>query len=227
MQKELLTIKPTLDGSYTIFNQEIGEAYHSMNGAFQESEHVFLKNGLIEFLNRTKKTEVQVLEIGFGTGLNFLCCTEYCIKNSISMNYTGVDNHLPSLEMLSLLDYKPLFPISFPKLIETINNESRKEKENIVLKIIQDSVQNIDFKEKYDLVFYDAFAPASQPEMWEENIICKIAKTLKDDGFFISYSITGKIKTILRNEGFKIERPEGANGKRQMLRAVKLKNNYV
>ncbi len=218
-----LSIKPTLDGSNTIFDERIGEAYHSMNGAFQESDHVFVVNGLIEYLNRTQKTSLSILEIGFGTGLNFLGSAEYCIENGIDLLYIGVENNFPGLDLLKQLNYQDKFPAAFTVLENTLLNTVKATEISVLqLKLINQTAQETNYNQAVDLVFFDAFAPASQPEMWESDLITKIAARIIPNGFFISYSITGKTKEILRKAGFKIERPKGAAGKRQMLRAVKL-----
>src|SRR6202012_2782234 len=101
----MLEIVKTEDGSNTIYNSEVGENYHSRHGALQESRHVFLKSGLEYFLANNPSKEVSILEVGFGTGLNFLLSAEYCINNQIKLNYTGIEAYPLSLEMIGQIGY--------------------------------------------------------------------------------------------------------------------------
>src|ERR1700749_4346832 len=101
-----LQIVTTADGSNTIFNSEVGENYHSRHGALQESRHVFLESGLKQFLAATGAGSVSVLEVGFGTGLNFLLTADYCINRDISLDYTGIEAYPLSEEMISQTGYE-------------------------------------------------------------------------------------------------------------------------
>src|SRR5579864_1675678 len=110
MDNEILQIVTTADGSKTIFNSKVGENYHSRHGALQESRHVFLKSGLEYFLAHHPEKEVSVLEVGFGTGLNFLLSTEYCTDNQVKLNYTGIEAYPLTEELISQTGYQEYVP---------------------------------------------------------------------------------------------------------------------
>ncbi|HEY8930243.1 MAG TPA: tRNA (5-methylaminomethyl-2-thiouridine)(34)-methyltransferase MnmD [Mucilaginibacter sp.] len=223
-----LTIVPTADGSNTIFNERVGENYHSKHGALQESRHVFLNSGLVHFLTTqgSAVSEVSILEVGFGTGLNFLLSADYCIANHISLNYNGIEAYPLSLEMIARTDYKNYvskavwdeFISSYPDALAgqaDLNTSGRLQIANCELLSFQSEHQ-------YDIIYFDAFAAAYQPEMWDETAIGHAIKFLKSGGVFVTYAITGNLKRMLKAMGCKIEKAPGAPGKREMLRATKL-----
>src|SRR3569623_1300495 len=101
----MLEFVTTADGSKTIYNSEVGENYHSRHGALQESRHVFLNSGLVYYLERSPSAEVSVLEVGFGTGLNFLLSADHCIAKQIKLKYTGIEAHPLVPEMIAQTGY--------------------------------------------------------------------------------------------------------------------------
>jgi len=228
----MLEIVKTADGSNTIFNSEVGEHYHSKHGAAQESRHVFIQAGLSYFLeNNSAATLVSVLEIGFGTGLNFLLSADFCTGKEISLDYTGIEAYPLSLEMIShtgydqyisrqlwqkfIADYDSLF-ISPIELIP-----------NCKLQIANCKLLNFQSDKQYDIIYFDAFAVAHQPEMWDEAAISHTVGFLKPGGVFVTYAITGNLKRALKTLGCKVEKAPGAPGKREMLRAVKLSEPLI
>lgn len=221
-----LTIVPTADGSNTIYNAEVGEHYHSRHGALQESLHVFVKSGLQYFLERNETTEVRILEVGFGTGLNFLLTADTCAGKQIKLDYTGIEAYPVSAEMMRQTGYQQYIP----KLLwEQFNNNypaaltGKVEIDNTVqLHIAHSKLLDFKTEEHVDIIYFDAFAATHQPEMWTEEAIGHTVSFLKPGGVFVTYAITGNLKRMLKSLGFKVEKAPGAPGKREMLRAVKL-----
>jgi tRNA U34 5-methylaminomethyl-2-thiouridine-forming methyltransferase MnmC len=220
-----LKIVTTADGSKTVYNSEVGENYHSRHGALQESRHVFLKSGLLYFLANNAVTEVSILEVGFGTGLNFLLSAEYCTENSVNLNYTGIEAYPLTDEMISQTGYDEYI------LPEIWNGFSKQYPASLKHEVVFNAFCKLqtahcklnDFRsdKRYDVVYFDAFASIRQPEMWNEAAITHTAHFLKPGGVFVTYAITGNLKRMLKNLGFKVEKAPGAPGKREMLRAVR------
>ncbi|WP_426585463.1 tRNA (5-methylaminomethyl-2-thiouridine)(34)-methyltransferase MnmD [Mucilaginibacter sp. R-33] len=221
-----LTIVTTADGSNTIYNSEVGEHYHSRHGALQESLHVFVKSGLQYFLERNNTSGVSILEVGFGTGLNFLLTADGCTGAQIKLNYTGIEAYPLSAEMMAQTGYRQYIP---ELLWEQFNNNYSAALTGKVqigttnqLYIAHSKLLNFKTDEQFDIIYFDAFAAAHQPEMWDEEAIGHTVSFLKPGGVFVTYAITGNLKRMLKSQGFKIEKAPGAPGKREMLRAVKL-----
>lgn len=220
-----LTLVTTADGSKTIFNAQVGENYHSRHGALQESRHVFLNSGLRYFLSGSEAAEVSVLEVGFGTGLNFLLSADFCTGNQIKLNYTGIEAYPLSAEMLAATNYDQYVPTDLWQNYLNAYHQalSRQTDLNPYVRLFIAHLQLLQFtsKERFDVVYFDAFAAIHQPEMWNEQAIAHTAQFLKPGGVFVTYAITGNLKRMLKGLGFTVEKAPGAPGKREMLRAVK------
>ncbi len=225
MSHQLQLVK-TADGSNTIFNPEVGENYHSKHGALQESRHVFLNSGLICFLDRSIESinNVSVLEVGFGTGLNFLLTADFCTEKQIKLNYTGIEAYPLSAEMISQTGYDQYvsapvwnkFIADYPNALDNkiaLNNYCDLQLANCKLADFQSGRQ-------FDVIYFDAFAASYQPEMWDEKAIAHAIQFLKPGGVFVTYAITGNLKRTLKALGCKVEKAPGAPGKREMLRAT-------
>ncbi|CAN5180948.1 tRNA (5-methylaminomethyl-2-thiouridine)(34)-methyltransferase MnmD [soil metagenome] len=170
--------------------------------------------------------EVSILEVGFGTGLNFLLSAEVCAENGINLDYTGIEAYPLSKEMISQTGYNQYvspeiwngFIDSYvTSLKQTISLNTFCE-----MTIAPCKLQDFQSAQQYDIIYYDAFASARQPEMWEQPAISHAVEFLKPDGIFVTYAITGNLKRMLKALGCTIEKLPGALGKREMLRAVKL-----
>jgi tRNA U34 5-methylaminomethyl-2-thiouridine-forming methyltransferase MnmC len=219
-----LTITPTADGSNTIYNSEVGENYHSRHGALQESRHVFLDSGLKYFINKNLEgAAVSILEVGFGTGLNFLLSADFCTTQNINLNYTGIEAYPLTPQMLSQTNYKQYvstglwdqFVQNYLKALES----SIQLNASCQLQIAHCKLLGFQSESLYDVIYFDAFASANQPEMWNEEAITHTLKFLKPGGVFVTYAITGNLKRIIKGLGLKVEKAPGAPGKREMLRA--------
>jgi len=217
-------ITPTADGSNTLYNEEIGEHYHSKHGALQESKHVFINAGL-KFAS-DGKSEISVLEVGFGTGLNFILSAEYCTEHHIKLDYTSIEAFPLTTEMLNQTGYSEY--VSSKTWTDFISNyeKSLKSRQTLSplceLEIPHITLVQFGTEKRFDVIYYDAFSVQHQPEMWSDEIIAHACSFLKPGGTFVTYAITGKLKRALKACGFTIEKLLGAPGKREMLRATKV-----
>lgn len=221
-----LSIVTTADGSKTIFNAEVGENYHSKHGALQESQHVFLNAGLRYFLAGTDSTEVSVLEVGLGTGLNFLLSADFCTAKNIKLRYTGIEAYPLSPAMLAQTGYDnyvsaPMWQTFLKEYNESLNHPVQLN-QNVGLFTVNTTLMDFNSTQQYDVIYFDAFAAIHQPEMWNEAAIQHTVQFLKPGGVFVTYAITGNLKRQLKALGLKVEKAPGAPGKREMLRATKL-----
>ncbi|SEP42445.1 tRNA (5-methylaminomethyl-2-thiouridine)(34)-methyltransferase MnmD [Mucilaginibacter sp. OK283] len=221
-----LKIVTTADGSKTIYNAEVGELYHSRNGALQESLHVFVNAGLNYFLDQNNTKEVSILEVGFGTGLNFLLSADACTINHINLNYTGIEAYPLAAQMMGQTGYNDYIPAelwaSYLKHYPGALAGSVNINNNCLLQIANCKLLDFQSGRQYDIVYFDAFAASRQPEMWEQQAISHVEGFVKPGGVFVTYAITGNLKRMLKALGFSIQKVPGAAGKREMLRAIKL-----
>lgn len=227
----MLEIVQTADGSNTIFNPEVGENYHSKNGALQESKHVFLKSGLQYFLSIKEASgitveKVSVLEVGLGTGLNFLLSADYCTQNQLHLDYVGIEPFPLNTELISKTNYgqyiNPELWKAFLGMYPSTINHKVKINALCELELAHTELINFESPQLFDIIYFDAFAAAFQPEMWGEEAVAHTVSFLKTGGVFVTYAITGNLKRQLKALGFKVEKAPGAPGKREMLRATKL-----
>ena len=220
MQREVIQ---TEDGSKTIRIIELNENYHSIHGALQEANHVFMKYGLLEFQN---KEELSVFEMGFGTGLNAYLTAVKASELKIKVDYHGLEAYPVSKEELIALDYGGLIGEENRFIYDQLHSchwdESVEIIEGFSLHKIQKEIQTNNFPVSfYDLVFYDAFGPQVQEDMWSVEIFEKIFSSLKTGGFLVTYCAKGQVKRNLKAVGFTIEALPGPPGKREMTRAWK------
>ena len=224
----MLEIVKTADGSNTIYNTEVGENYHSKHGALQESRHVFVNSGLCYFLDKQAgaNTPVSILEVGFGTGLNFLLSADICAEKGIALDYTGIEAYPLSLAMIIQTGYDQYVSEElwqkFIRNYEGLLAPPAELSPNCKLQIAHCKLLNFQSDKQFDIIYFDAFASARQPEMWDEASISHTVQFLKPGGVFVTYAITGNLKRALKALGCKVEKAPGAPGKREMLRAVKL-----
>lgn len=220
----MLELVKTADGSNTIYNPQVGENYHSKNGALQESKHVFLNAGLQYFLDKSAAKQISVLEVGFGTGLNFLLTADYCTEHQTALDYTGIEAYPLTDELLGRTGYEQYVSPALWQALSA-NYQSAllspiKLNDHCQLQVANCQLLNFESAEKYEVIYFDAFAAAHQPEMWNEEAINHTIKFLKPGGVFVTYAITGNLKRMLKSLGLQIQKIPGAAGKREMLRAI-------
>lgn len=215
----------TGDGSNTLFHSEVGEHYHSKHGAIQESKHVFLQSGLQHYLERTGSSSINLLEVGFGTGLNYLVTAEFCLQGAIELHYIGIERYPLSKELILETNHGQHVTASvaseFQQTYEEAQNKKTETKQGSLLIDVCD-VKEFHTEQQIDVLYFDAFAAVHQPEMWSTETLQHVCSFMKSGGVFVTYAITGNLKRTMKSLGFKIEKTPGAPGKREMLRATKI-----
>lgn len=217
-------IKITADGSHTLYVPDLDESYHSVHGAIQEAIHVYINAGYNYFKTNN---ELNVLEVGFGTGLNTLLTYRETFKDARRVNYTSIDAYplaYESIEQLNYLDelksnlqeQEFFFQIHQAKWnsFTEINKLFSLEKLNLLL-------EDFNVKNKFDVIYFDAFGPRVQPELWKVDILTKMYEALVDEGILVTYCAKGSVKRALKEVGFTVDSIPGPPGKREMTRAIK------
>lgn len=213
------TIEKTADGSCTLFVPEMEEHYHSVNGALQESRHVFFQAGWEE-LDRTR---YRILEFGFGTGLNALLAVSRSECEGVEVTYYTIEKFPLSADLWQQLHYESL-PVEgagrwFSGLHESPWDENVSLTSRFILHKILGDFHEVSFPEQIDLVFFDAFAPDKQPEVWSQQLFDRIFRVMAPGGVLVTYCAKGVVRRMLQQAGFVVERIPGPPGKREMLRA--------
>jgi tRNA U34 5-methylaminomethyl-2-thiouridine-forming methyltransferase MnmC len=216
----------TNDGSKTIQIEAWNEQYHSTHGAIQESEHVFIQKGLTFILKDLNFDNLAILEIGFGTGLNALKTCVATENLDTSIFYEAVEAFPVPASELSELNYTSLILNKntlayFDAMHHTAWNEAVEIRTNFTLFKRLCDFSDINSIEEFNLIYFDAFGPRVQPELWTETIFSKMYSALKSKGVLVTYSAKGSVRRALQAVGFVVERLPGPPGKREMLRAIK------
>ena len=214
----------TGDGSHTLFVPELNEHYHSTYGAIQESRHVFFEAGLKQII--INQPVVRILEVGFGTGLNAFLSLLEADRSGKTIHYTAIEPFPLEPAIIKLLNYPELLGAStaslFKMLHEVVWNREMQITDHFVLYKILHDLKNIELQSGFfDLVYFDAFGPEVQPELWTEEIFRKIFSSIKKKGILVTYSAKGSIRRALKNAGFTVEKLAGPPGKREITRAIK------
>lgn len=213
------TIERTADGSLTLFVPEMEEHYHSVNGALQESRHVFFKAGWEEL----DLPVLRILEFGFGTGLNALLAESRAEQEQKEVTYFSIEKYPLPAALWQSLHYERL-PVEgaeqrFAPLHECAWNEDIHLSPHFILHKMEGDFQEVTFPNRIDLVFFDAFAPDKQPEVWSQSLFDRIYRSMTPQGILVTYCAKGAVRRMLQQAGFQVERIPGPPGKREMLRA--------
>lgn len=215
----LRVFEPTADGSGTLYVPELDEHYHSVKGALTESKHIFIDMGLAA----TASGSPSVLEVGFGTGLNALLAWQWADKMQRPVHYTTLERyplswnevaqlkyeHAAELEQLHTAAWETDVPLSPYFTLHKIQCDATT--------YLQQQQSDL-----FDVVFFDAFAPEKQPELWSGTIFQGIYQTMRPGGLLTTYCAKGCIRRLLQSIGFVMERlPGPPGGKREMLRGGK------
>ncbi len=214
----------TADGSSTIHLPDWDENYHSTHGAIQEAKHVFISKGF----DAVSVSEVSILEIGLGTGLNCFITFLEAIENKKSINYVGVEAFPVTKKEVSKLNYVAELKAEHQQLVfDEIHNCHWEEKHQIHssfwLTKRKQFFKDIVDENQFELIYFDAFGAEYQPELWTVTIFEKMFKALKVNGILVTYSAKGSVRRALQEVGFTVERLDGPPGKREMLRGIKKK----
>ncbi len=239
----IVSYEQTADGSYTLYVPELDEHYHSVKGALTESRHIFIEMGL----NHSPVLEPRILEIGLGTGLNAFLTFLTAEQTQRKVHYTGIERYPLMQETLRQLAYpslieptreadyyalhsapwgedvelSPWFTLhkiegDFTQLFNSSLCHSEQSEEPTV-----GESQSVN-RQKFDIIYFDAFAPEKQPEMWQQSLFDNLYALLNEGGILTTYCAKGVVRRMLQSAGFTVERlPGPPGGKREILRATK------
>lgn len=218
-----LNIETTADGSVTLYRDDIDEHYHSVKGALAESLHVYIDLGWRMAASYGKP--IRVFEVGFGTGLNAALTAGAAVASGVPTTYFSVDLYPLADELTELLagtmqtgyvsDFKSVNSAEWDR-ITTINPWFTLHK-------MEDNLLTMDVPRDVDVVYFDAFAPEKQPEMWTEPVFEKLYSAMIPGGVLTTYCAKGAVRRMLRKVGFQVERlPGPRDGKREVIRAIKV-----
>src|SRR5688500_3959890 len=192
-------IVPTLDGSDTLFNKSFGATYHSLNGAVSESRHVFIQNGLKSQSDRNK---ISILEFGIGTGLNAFLAFLYSLKHQKEISYCGIEAFPIDLHVAGQLNYPAyLAAVPYNDIFRKIHTEYSFSHVKFQLDKFL-SISDLDPNEKWDCIFFDAFSPDIQSELWQQNIFDRLFQLTSPDGCLVTYCAKGEIRRRMQSAGY-------------------------
>ena len=218
MKTELII---TEDGSHSLYVPELCEHYHSVHGAVNESNHVFINEGLL----RLNKKQLSIFEVGFGTGLNAFLTYNTASKLNLGVIYHTIDTYQLPESLFNKLNYPEICMIEDRDLFLQIHNSKWNTEVGLsdsfkLLKILAD-IRDYTLPSIYDLIYFDAFAPDKQPELWELPVFDKIFRSMKPGGILVTYSAKGDVRRLLSGIGFSVEKRPGPGRKRHMTVARK------
>lgn len=219
-QKRLKSFR-TGDGSFTLYDEQLDEAYHSGNGALSESRHVFIERGLhAPGLTPEKgKDPLRVFEVGFGTGINAYLFLKEAEKGFGPIRYESIEPYPLDAHLCKSIAEDLEDSSSFSEIHECPWEQPYRLAEDFELLKRPSSLQAYEGCAHADLILYDAFGGKAQPEMWESPILDKALEQGKAGSIFVTYASKGSLKRVLKRRGWKLEPLDGALGKREMLRA--------
>ena len=212
----------TSDGSHTIYVPELNEHYHSIHGAVQESNFIYINAGF----EKCMADPVNIFEVGFGTGLNALLTALKSIQGKREVNYTSIEKFPVDETTAGSLNHHIFAGKGGKEISDKINSAQWDKWERITknfnLLKIKGDITNFKINGKYNLIYFDAFSPDKQPEIWTHEVFESIAAVTEKNGIFVTYSAKGQVKRNLRACGFEVNLLPGPPGKRQIIRAVKI-----
>ncbi len=211
----------TEDGSHTLYIEEMDEQYHSIHGAIQESNHVFIEAGL----KHIKSDNIVIFEAGFGTGLNALLTYIYAKQNNKKVHFNTIELYPIEQDHIDALNYPEVLDSDYTDIFRKLHSAAWDSTTVIddTMTITKHNKDLTTFKHttEYNLIYFDAFAPDKQPHLWTEDIFNSIAQNTSKNGILTTYSAKGDVRRALIKAGFEIERIPGPPGKRQMMRGTK------
>lgn len=222
MQTQIIT---TEDGSHSLYVPHLEEHYHSTHGAIQESHHVYICAGFGSCTNE----HINVLEVGFGTGLNAFLTLLKAEERNATVNYTSLELYPLEMEIVQQLNYtKHLTDKAKAQLFLTMHTAAWDEPIRITpnfslhkIEIDFSNPHNLKTSTLFDVIYFDAFGPDKQPEMWSQQAFDKLYALCNTDAVITTYCAKGTVRRMLQSAGFTVERLPGPPGKREILRGVK------
>ena len=215
-------IVKTADGSHTIHLEDWDEHYHSKHGAIQEAYHVFIKNGL----DHCRQKSLSILEMGFGTGLNAFITYLEAQKRGLTIDYVGIEAFPVRHAEIKVLNYVAQLQAEahgadFELMHQTTWGRKERIRPDFELTKRKQLFDELTDRDLFNLIYFDAFGPRVQPELWTEKQFQKMHAALKAGGVLVTYSAKGSVRRAMQAVGFTVERLPGPPGKREMLRATK------
>lgn len=215
-----IEILKSADGSHTLYLPELDETYHSRHGAVQEALHVFIHNGLNSI--SPGFSEIKILEIGWGTGLNSLLTFKEAKKKGLRISYTGIEKFPVPNDVLEQLNYRDWNEDDF---LEKAYSAEWSVETHIsdFFKLTKLAIDVNDFitTDQFDIIYFDAFGPRAQGDMWNKELFEQLYELTSTEGVFVTYCAKGQVRRDLQEVGYRMERLPGPPGKREMLRGVK------
>ena len=214
-------MKMTEDGSHTMFVKGLDEPYHSTHGAIQESMHVFIKQGLLT----AKPSSVRILELGFGTGLNALLTLTESLPLKLDIYYHAVEKYPLKESEYSLLNFEKFVAHSPEGTLQRIHScpwgKAVQISDRFILYKEEADFRSMNLPSNINLIYFDAFSPDKQPELWTEDVIAPIGQVSEPGAILVTYSSKGIVRRTLASCGFEVNKVAGPPGKREMIRAIK------
>ena len=223
MHREIIITK---DGSHSISIPELNVTYHSVHGAIQESQHVFIKAGLMDSGLFDYVGIHHILEVGFGTGLNALLTLKEADQHKNRIYYTAIEPDPLTKDEYSLLNYCeqlniPAYQSLFEKMHQCGWEEMFEVTDNFRITKRRCKLTDFTTNDLFDIIYFDAFAPAAQPELWTKDIFEKLYTLMKPGAILVTYCSKGEVRRNMQATGFKVEKVPGPPGKREMIRAYR------
>jgi tRNA U34 5-methylaminomethyl-2-thiouridine-forming methyltransferase MnmC len=214
-------LRLTDDGSHSLYNSQYGQHYHSTSGAVNESMHIYMGLGLLPLL-QTATEPVHIFEMGFGTGLNAFLSWQAADQFQKQVEYTGVEAYPVTMAEAEQLNYEQIIGRDGFIQLHTLGWSAEHALSNH-FQFRKEAISLLDFQttKLYDVIFYDAFDPAAQPELWTEEVFQKIAAQTRKGGVLVTYSSKGIVKRALAAAGFAVEKHRGPGKKWHVLKAIK------
>ena len=216
-----IALRQTEDGSQTLYNKTIDECYHSIHGAKNESNHIFIQSAFLQ----CNKQDISIFEVGFGTGLNAFLTLLTATKTKQKVHYETVELYPVPSDFYSNFNYATTKEEQsiFKKLHCSEWNRTEEITSNFSLLKHLGDIKNLELKNHFDIVYFDAFSPEKQPELWDKTVFEKLYNNMNAGAILTTYCAKGVVRRTLQEVGFTVERLAGPIGKREILRATKVK----
>lgn len=224
------TIILTADGSHSISVPQLNVIYHSVHGAIQESQHVFIQAGLYWSGLLQRPEPLSILEVGFGTGLNALLTAIEAEQTNTSIYYAALEPFPVNIQQAGLLNYCSLLNRNdlqevFIRMHQCEWNINFAVTENFLLHKSDKPLQTFTHTTPFNIIYFDAFAPSAQPELWTKKVFGQLYTLMTPGGILVTYCSKGEVRRAMRAAGFTVEKIPGPKGKREMVRAAKGKDS--
>lgn len=218
------SIFETSDGSHSLYSEQYEVSYHSKYGALTETRHVFIEAGLQ--YRAVDKQRLNVLGIGFGSGLNAFITMLEARRQGLHINYEAIEAYPLQEAQWKQLNYAAHVEdqdaaLLFSKLHELPWHERHEVVEHFHFTKRKKAIEELQYMPTFDVIYFDAFAPNAQPELWGADVMQRMHDALLPGGALVTYCAKGAVKRTLRGVGFEVEALPGPPGKREMTRAVK------